>query len=62
VVLLPEIDKSKVQQKCLVIRAQPQRPPVDGDRLIGAVSAGVDYAEIAERGDVAWLLAKNRLE
>src|ERR1035441_3716598 len=35
---------------------------VHGDRLIGAVGAGVDHAEIAECRDVAWLLAQNGLE
>ena len=60
--LLPEIDKAEVQEDSLIIRAHLERAAVGGDRTIGAVGAGVDHAEIAERGNVAWLLAKNRLE
>ena len=60
--LLPEVDKPEVQQDRLVVRADLERPPVDSDRLIGAVGAGVDHAEIAERRDVVRLLAENGLE
>src|SRR5260370_13400870 len=46
----------------LAIRSHSQGPPVYGNRLIRAVGAGVDHAQVAERGDVARLLAQNRLE
>ena len=60
--LLLEVDQPEVQQNCLVVRADLERPPVDGDRLIGAVGAGIDHAEIAERGDMVRLFAENGLE
>jgi len=62
VVLLPEVDKPKVEENCLVVGAHLQGPFVDGDGLIGAAGARVDDAEIAERRDVSGLLAEYRLE
>ena len=62
VVFLPQVDQSQVQEDWLVVRAQLKRPPVGGNRLVGASRAGIDHAEIAERGDVARLLPQNGLE
>ena len=60
--LLLEIDKPEVQQNCLVVGADFERPAVDGDGLIGTAGTGIDHAEIAKRGDMIRLFAENRLE
>src|ERR1039457_710519 len=62
VVLLSEVDKPEVQEKCRVIRTHLEGTPVNGYRLIGAIGTGIDHAEIAERSDVAWLREENGLK
>ena len=60
--LLPEIDKTEVQEDGLVIRAHLQSTAVHDYRPVRALGTRVDHAEITECGYVAWLLAENGLE